>query len=303
MVSQAGIPYEVVPLEGVQYLHPPNETNGQDAGSWLSGGANRIYRHRGIHEIVVCYPDEMSREELASLAHTLLRGIQVSDFCGFVERTFFKVPVEQLSPDWFFQINTSGDYALYRAIKRLADLILATSGIVLAAPVMLLAAILIKLESPGPIFYSQIRMGRFRRPFKIWKLRSMRRDSEENGPQWARENDVRVTRVGRLLRATRLDEVPQFVNVLRGEMSFVGPRPERPEFVDKLAEGIPFYDQRHLQKPGVTGWAQINYPYGATVEDALNKLEYDLYYVKHASLLLDLQILLRTVGAVMKGAR
>jgi lipopolysaccharide/colanic/teichoic acid biosynthesis glycosyltransferase len=153
------------------------------------------------------------------------------------------------------------------------------------------------------VFYSQVRVGQFGRPFKIWKLRSMRSDAEKHGAQWAQQHDARVTRIGLFLRKTRLNEVPQFFNVFRGEMSFVGPRPERPEFVSGLAKEIPFYQQRHLLKPGITGWAQINYPYGATTADALNKLEYDLYYIKHASPLLDFQTILRTIGAVMKGAR
>jgi exopolysaccharide biosynthesis polyprenyl glycosylphosphotransferase len=232
-----------------------------------------------------------------------LSGVQVSDYSSFIERTFFKVPVEQIGSDWFFQIDTSGDYVLYRAVKRMADLVLGMAGLALSAPVLLLALILIKLESHGPAFYSQVRVGRFGRPFRIWKLRSMRSDAEKEGAQWAQEGDTRVTRVGRVLRITRLDEAPQFWNVLKGEMSFVGPRPERPEFVNELAKEIRFYQHRHLLKPGITGWAQINYPYGATPEDALNKLKYDLYYVKNASLMLDVQIVLRTIGAVMKGAR
>jgi lipopolysaccharide/colanic/teichoic acid biosynthesis glycosyltransferase len=167
----------------------------------------------------------------------------------------------------------------------------------LLSPVLLVAAAAIKLESRGPVFYSQIRSGLHNRSFKILKLRSMRTDAEKDGPKWAAAKDSRVTRIGSILRRTRLDEVPQFWNILRGEMSLVGPRPEQ------LAEQIPYYQQRHLVKPGLTGWAQINYPYGATIEDALCKLRYDLYYIKHASVGLDLQIALRTIGVAMKGSR
>ena len=164
--------------------------------------------------------------------------------------------------------------------------------------------VLIRLESPGSAIYSQIRVGRFNRRFRIYKLRTMVSNAEEDGgAQWAKKGDVRVTRLGRMLRKTRIDELPQLWNILRGDMSLIGPRPERPEFVEELSEQIPFYSQRHLVTPGLTGWAQINYPYGASVNDALNKLTYDLYYVKKASLLLDLQILLRTIGAISKGAR
>ncbi len=169
---------------------------------------------------------------------------------------------------------------------------------------MLIAAIAIKATSRGgPVFYSQERVGRFNRLFRIYKLRTMVTNAETNGAQWASVDDNRITPIGNLLRRTRLDEVPQFWNVLKGEMSLIGPRPERPEFVDLLESKIPFYVQRHLVKPGLTGWAQINYPYGASIEDAHNKLTYDLYYIKNASVVLDLQIFLRTIGALMKGSR
>jgi exopolysaccharide biosynthesis polyprenyl glycosylphosphotransferase len=219
---------------------------------------------------------------------------------SFVERTFFRVPVEQISGVRFFQINCSGNSAISHSAKRTVDMVGATVGMLLTAPLVAAAAILIRLGSPGPVLYSQTRVGRFGQSFKIWKLRSMRMGAERDGVQWASKNDGRVTRIGRILRLTRLDEVPQFYNVLRGEMSIIGPRPERPE---DLAKEIPFYKHRHILRPGITGWAQINYPYGASKDDALNKLEYDLYYIKHASILLDLQVLLRTIGVVMKGAR
>ena len=302
LVNKTGIPYEIVPLVDVTCVRKPKVISGEHPLGCFQG-ASGLCRRCGVHEIVVCHTGETPQDELTGLSNSLLSGFQVSDYSSFVERTFFKVPVEQIGPDWFFQINTSGDYALFLGAKRLADVILAGTGMVLTAPVLLLAAGLIKLESPGPVFYSQVRIGQFGRPFKIWKLRSMRNDAEKHGAQWAQKHDARVTRLGRILRLTRLDEVPQFYNVLRGEMSFVGPRPERPEFVSQLSKEIIFYQQRHLLKPGITGWAQINYPYGATTEDARNKLKYDLYYIKHASSLLDVQTILRTIGAVMKGAR
>ena len=302
LVAKTGIPYQVVPLEDVACVYRPKVMGGEHPLGCFQRGHGLCGRC-GIHEIVACYNEETSRHELVGLANSLLSGFQVSDFSSFVERTFFKVPVDQIGPDWFFQINTSGDYALFLATKRLADVLLAVAGTLLSAPLLLLAAVLIKMESPGSAFYSQVRVGQFGRPFKIWKLRSMCNDAEKQGAQWASKSDARVTRIGRILRTTRIDEVPQFFNVLRGEMSFVGPRPERPEFVTRLGKEIQFYEQRHLLKPGITGWAQINYPYGATIEDARNKLKYDLYYIKHASLLLDIQTILRTIGAVMKGAR
>lgn len=301
LVNKSGIPYEVVPLHSVKCTLKPNLARGSLLG--CMEGQRGLCRECGVHEIVACYTPETPRHELLDLSRSLLSGVQVTDYSTFIERTFFTVPAEQIGAEWFFQINTSPDYALYRAAKRVVDVVLAASGLMVASPVLLLAMILIRLESPGSALYSQWRMGQYNRPFRIWKLRSMRDDAEEHGAQWAQRKDPRVTRLGRWLRLTRLDEAPQFYNVLRGEMSFVGPRPERPEFVETLAKELRFYPQRHLVKPGITGWAQINYPYGATVEDALNKLKYDLYYLKYASPLLDLQIVLRTIGALMKGAR
>jgi exopolysaccharide biosynthesis polyprenyl glycosylphosphotransferase len=302
LVNKSGIPYEVVPLHSVKCTLKPNLAGG-DLPLGCMEGPPALCRECGIHEIVACYTPETPRHELLDLSRSMLSGVQVTGYSTFIERTFFTVPAEQIGAEWFFHINTSPDYALYRAAKRVADVVLAASGLFVAGPILLLATIFIRLESPGSAFYSQLRMGQYNRPFRIWKLRSMRDDAEDQGAQWAQRNDPRVTRLGRWLRLTRLDEAPQFFNVLRGEMSFVGPRPERPEFVETLAKDIRFYPQRHLVKPGITGWAQINYPYGATAEDALNKLKYDLYYLKYASPLLDLQIVLRTIGAVMKGAR
>jgi exopolysaccharide biosynthesis polyprenyl glycosylphosphotransferase len=302
LVNKSGIPYEVVPLHSVKSTLKSNLARGEHQLGCMEGPPG-LRQECGVHEIVACYTPETPRHELLDLCRFLLSGVQVTDYSTFIERTFFTVPAEQIGAEWFFQINTSPDYALYRAAKRVADVFLAASGLIVATPILLLAMIFIRLESPGSALYSQLRMGQYNRPFRIWKLRSMRNDAEDQGAQWAQRNDPRVTRLGRWLRLIRLDEAPQFFNVLRGEMSFVGPRPERPEFVETLAKEIRFYPQRHLVKPGITGWAQINYPYGATAEDALNKLKYDLYYLKYSSPLLDLQIILRTIGALMKGAR
>ncbi len=189
--------------------------------------------------------------------------------------------------------------------RRTRDVVICVALLVLTLPVMLLAALLIRIDTRGPVFYRQLRVGLHGAPFTLLKFRSMRLDAESGGPRWASERDPRVTRVGRFLRATRIDELPQLFNVLRGEMSLIGPRPERPHFVEQLAEIIPSFDQRTSVLPGITGWAQVNYPYGASVEDARRKLSYDLYYVRHRSLMLDLRILLATVRVVMlcTGAR
>ena len=256
-----------------------------------------------IHEVVVCVSKWPSEQHLREVLKCMPLGIQVRDYPSFVEHNFFRIPVEHLDPSWFFQLNTSGDYFIFQSIKRMIDIVTAGGGLLLTSPILLLSAILIKVESRGPVFYSQVRVGYCSRHFHILKLRSMRTDAEADGPQWANKNDRRATRIGKLMRKTRVDEIPQFWNILRGDMSFVGPRPERPQFVSELAAEIPYYEQRHLVKPGITGWAQINYPYGASKTDSLNKLKYDLYYVRNASILLDLHITLRTIGAVMNGAR
>jgi exopolysaccharide biosynthesis polyprenyl glycosylphosphotransferase len=188
-----------------------------------------------------------------------------------------------------------------RRAKRGADVVFSVVGLVLSAIPMALTALAVWLESEGPIIYRQERVGQNGRRFTLFKFRSMRVDAEGSGPVWAREGDNRVTRVGRFIRTTRLDELPQFWNVLRGDMSFVGPRPERPYFVAQLAREIPFYHERHAVKPGVTGWAQVKYRYGSSIEDAVEKLRYDLYYVKHLSLVFDLTIVFDTVKVILFG--
>ena len=243
----------------------------------------------------------MIKDDLG-LLDCLDAGVRVSEFTDFIEENYRRIPVEDIKANWLFSARLDLAHPYY-GVKRILDVVVAAVGLVLSTPLILLSALAIRLEGPGPVFYSQVRVGRFNRPFRIYKLRTMRTDSETNGAQWAKKNDSRITLVGKILRKTRLDELPQFWNVLKGEMSLIGPRPERPVFVDDLGEQLPFYLQRHLVKPGLTGWAQINYPYGASVEDSYNKLTYDFYYIKHASVALDLQIFLRTIGTVMKGSR
>lgn len=238
------------------------------------------------------------------LLECLDRGIPVISYAEFLERHYQLVPVDEIDSRWFLNAAMEGLHPHYRVAKRLIDILVGLFGLMLTAPFVLLAAILIKAGSRGPVFYAQTRVGIHNRPFRIFKLRTMCQNAETNGEaKWASKGDSRVTWIGKILRKTRLDEVPQFWNILKGDMAFIGPRPERPEFTRELAEEIPFYEKRHMVKPGLTGWAQINYPYGASVEDARNKLKYDLFYVKRASLELDLHIIIRTIGAVMKGAR
>jgi sugar transferase (PEP-CTERM system associated) len=231
-----------------------------------------------------------------------LSGVPVTNLVGFMERVKGIVPLESLKASWLIYGDGFRQGRVRSFIKRAFDVVVSATLLVLAAPVMVLAAIAIMLESPGPVIYRQQRVGRAGLTFDVLKFRSMRVDAEGDGtPRWAATNDDRVTWVGRLLRRARIDELPQLVNVLKGEMSFVGPRPERPYFVAQLGQSIPFYALRLSVKPGITGWAQVRHAYCASVEDTAKKLEYDLYYVKNHSLFLDLVILLETVRVVLFG--
>lgn len=242
---------------------------------------------------------EASEEIAEALLHCKLRGVRVETAAAFLERQTGKVSLEDVSPKWFALADGFCYSRARLALKRAVDLLLAILLLFAAAPVALAAAIAIRLESKGPAIFKQVRVGRGGRNFTLYKFRSMRENAEQDGPVWAQKNDHRVTRVGRFLRATRIDELPQVINVLRGDMSFVGPRPERPYFVDLLKSRVRYYDLRHCTKPGITGWAQVMFPYGASVEDAYQKLQYDLYYAKNLSLRLDLLILLKTVRVVI----
>ena len=261
-------------------------------------------RHWAIeNDIAEVVFDACDQADETALLDCLDAGVRVSTYSDFIEERYQLIPVDSIDAKWLFSTRLDLAHPYYQGVKRLVDVAVAVVGLILSVPILILTAIIIKLESKGPIFYSQIRTGRFNRPFRIYKLRTMVSDSEKNGAQWASKNDARITGIGKILRKTRIDEIPQFWNVLIGDMSLIGPRPERPEFVSSLAEEIPFYMQRHLVKPGLSGWAQINYPYGASVQDAYNKLTFDYYYIKNASVGLDLQIVLRTIGTIMKGSR
>jgi sugar transferase (PEP-CTERM system associated) len=230
--------------------------------------------------------------------------IQVEEASRFFERLTGKISAEHLQPWqlWRLVFAETGRWTrLYRRLRRVFDVASSLIGIALSLPIMVLTAVAIRIESPGPVVYTQERVGLGGRKFIIFKLRSMQSNAEAQGPVWACENDPRVTRVGRIIRRLHIDETPQFFNILRGEMSLIGPRPERPEFVERLEERIPYYSERHLVKPGLTGWAQVSYPYGASFEDAREKLQYDLYYIKNQSPLLDAIILLETARVVLFG--
>lgn len=250
--------------------------------------------------VVVVQQDRRGRFPANSLLECRLRGIAVEDWPTFYEKATGKILVTELRPSWLIFADGFVKTPRTEIIKRLFDVTLASAGLLLTAPLLGLIALAIKMESAGPVLFRQPRSGQNGCVFILNKFRSMRRDAEEEtGPVWAQQHDPRVTRVGSFLRRTRLDELPQLFNVLIGHMSFIGPRPERPEFVQSLQTQIPYYMKRLSVKPGVTGWAQVRYRYGASVEDSLEKLQYDLYYIKNLSLFLDLLILLNTVQVVL----
>jgi len=260
-----------------------------------------LLQRQHVDRVVVSLSDRRGRMPIRELLQAKMSGVRVEDAATMYERLTGKILIDDIKPSWLIFSDGFRASRMTRTIKRLVDLALATIGVVLASPLMLLTALAVRLESPGPVLYRQERVGENGRIFTLCKFRSMRTDAENGTPIWAKENDDRVTRVGKFIRLTRLDELPQLWNVLRGDMSFVGPRPERPFFVKQLAAVIPFYSERHAVKPGVTGWAQVKYRYGSSVEDAMEKLRYDLYYIKHLSVIFDLTIVVDTVKVIILG--
>jgi len=239
---------------------------------------------------------------LRELLDCRLSGVQVTDLARYFERVHGQVPIESLKVSWLIYGHGFRQDIVRTLVKRCFDLVASALLLVVALPLIAVVALLIECEGGGPVIYRQERVGYRGRTFTVFKLRSMSLDAEKDGkPAWASADDTRITRVGKFIRRARIDELPQLLNILKGEMSFVGPRPERPEFVAMLTDQIPFYAVRHSVKPGLTGWAQVRYSYGATVEQSIRKLEYDLYYVKNHTLLLDLVILLETVRVVLLG--
>jgi sugar transferase (PEP-CTERM system associated) len=265
----------------------------------------RYAREIGAREIVVA-TDERRGMPVGQLLHCKIAGINVADYLTFWERETRKVEVEALQPSWLVYSDGFRQGALVDAAKRVFDVMVSLTLLILVLPLCIFTMIAIRIEGGGPLLYGQERVGRDGKVFRLVKFRSMQNDAERDGaPRWAINRDPRVTRVGGVMRKFRIDELPQFWNVLKGDMSFVGPRPERPFFVEELAKSIPFYRERHSVKPGISGWAQVNYPYGASLEDARQKLAYDLYYVKNRTLFLDFVVLIQTVRVILfqEGAR
>lgn len=268
----------------------------------------QLCREHRVDEIVVAMDDRRRRFPMEQLLECRLEGVEIIELVSFLERETGKVRLDILNPSWMIFAEGFRQGRIHGTLERACDIVASLVLLTLAAPVMLLTAVAIKLTEGinASVLYRQVRVGQYGRPFNLLKFRSMREDAERDGKaQWAQKNDTRVTRIGALIRVTRIDELPQIINVLRGEMSFVGPRPERPEFVEQLNERIPYYRERHSIKPGITGWAQLCYPYGSSEQDATEKLQYDLFYVKNHSLLFYIAILVQTVEVIVwrKGAR
>ncbi len=261
-----------------------------------------------VDEIVVAADERRNGIPLDDLLNCKLYGIDVIDLLGFFEREQGKLPLDIMRPDWLIYSEGFDTGAFRDVSKRLFDILASMLILTITWPFMLFAAVAIKLEDglDAPIFYGQTRVGHLTQPFEVLKFRSMSVNAEKDGvAQWATKNDARVTRIGGIMRKTRIDELPQIWNVFRGDMSFVGPRPERPQFVSELQKEIPYYQERHAVKPGITGWAQVCYPYGASIDDSVQKQEYDLYYIKNHTIFLDMLILCQTAEVVLfgKGAR
>ena len=245
----------------------------------------------------------LTEEEIDTILKIRMNGVEVKSYFDYMQEETYKIDVELINNEWLlygygFKILHS---PIHNRLKRIFDLSMAIVIGIMTLPIMVIAAIIVRLESPGPIIYSQARVGEHNVEFNVHKFRSMRNDAEKDGAKWAMKNDPRVTKFGNIMRKTRIDELPQLWNVIKGEMSFIGPRPERMVFIKDLEKVIPYYNLRHLVKPGLTGWAQVMYPYGASVEDAERKLEYDLYYIKHHSISLDIAIMFMTLKTVVFG--
>jgi len=261
-----------------------------------------VVSREGIDRIVVAMSERRGQLPTDKLLQLSLAGrVSIEEGASFNERLTGRVALNMIRPSWLIFTGRGRKAKIPTLLRTAGHRLAALIGAILSLPIIVLTAVLIKLESRGPVFYKQERVGKNGRIFVLTKFRSMRVDAEQDGPVWATKHDHRMTRVGRVIRKIRVDEIPQFWNILRGEMAFVGPRPERPHFVAQLAEQVPYYEQRHLIAPGLTGWAQIKYPYGSSIEDARHKLEYDLFYVKNHTLLFDMIILFETFKIILFG--
>jgi sugar transferase (PEP-CTERM system associated) len=261
-----------------------------------------LAREKGVHRVIVAMPDRRGTLPVEELLELRLSGVKVEEATSWLEKMSGRIEVEQLYASWMIFAEGFRFSASFRLVRRGLNFSLALLGLVLSLPLLPFIWLAVKLDSAGPALYRQKRVGKRGATFYCYKFRTMRQDAEaDTGATWASDDDPRITRVGKVLRVTRLDEIPQLWCVLKGDMHFVGPRPERPEFVEWLSKEIPYYGVRHVVRPGITGWAQVQYKYGNTLEDAREKLQYDLFYIKNASVGLDLLILFQTIKIVLLG--
>ena len=294
-------------LKLVGFIGETDGENGTEAidGSMVLGGYNvipDIVREKKVKKVVVAIDERRGGSPVGELLDIKVRGCEVVEWQPFFERLSGRIPIDNLSPSFFIFNEGFRKSRTLLIPRRIASQVLSFFAIILLSPVFLIVGILIKLDSPGPVIYSQERVGQYGRVFRIYKFRSMRKDAEKDGaPRWASKDDARITRFGRIIRGLRFDELPQLFNVLIGDIDLVGPRPERPEFVEKLQKIIPYYSLRHTLKPGLTGWAQVMFMYSGSIEESKEKLQYDLFYIKNMSLKLDLLIMFRTFKIVLLG--
>jgi len=294
--------YELLGIVEEPDQPPPARAPGDPPVLGKLADLRALCRTEGISRVVVALRERRGRVPVETLLGCRMDGVQIEEREAMYERLTGKLAVESMRPSYLIYGRGFAKDRTTLVLKRVLDILASLTGLAVSLPICLLAIVLVKLTSKGPVFFTQERVGQDGAPFRLVKFRTMRPDAErESGPVWAQQNDHRVTPIGRLLRVSRIDEVPQFLNILRGQMSFVGPRPERPHFVDKLKQEIPFYPLRHAVKPGLTGWAQVRHPYGASIDDAREKLRYDLYYIKNMSVLFDVNIMLRTVSVILRG--
>jgi sugar transferase (PEP-CTERM system associated) len=289
-----------------------NPELGVEIASWtgkLEGAVTResiashlmeVVNRQKVHRVIVAMPDRRGTIPMRELLDLRMRGVKIEEATSWLEKISGKIEVENLYPSWLIFAEGFRRSSTFIVLRRALSIGISLVGLLVSIPLWPVLILVIKFDSPGPVFYTQRRVGKGGTIFSVLKFRTMRQDAEAaNGPQWAGANDPRITRVGRFLRSSRLDEIPQLWCVLKGDMAFVGPRPERPEFVESLSKEIPYYGVRHMVRPGLTGWAQIRYKYGSTVQDALEKLQYDLFYIKNASIGLDLLIMFQTIKTVL----
>jgi sugar transferase (PEP-CTERM system associated) len=287
---------------GIEVVGWTGDVEGELTRDTVASHLLGLARGRGIHRVIVAMPDRRGTLPVEELLDLRLGGVKVEEAASWLERISGRIEVEQLYPSWLIFAEGFRFSGFFRLVRRGLNFLVALVGTVISLPLLPFIVLAVKLDSPGPVLYRQQRVGRRGEIFYCYKFRTMRVDAEaDTGATWASDDDPRITRVGKILRSSRLDEIPQLWCVLKGDMHFVGPRPERPEFVEWLSREIPYYGVRHVVRPGITGWAQVQYKYGNTLEDAREKLQYDLFYIKNASLGLDLLIMFQTIKIVLLG--